>query len=432
MNRALRPVPEIPEGYVPLESAEPWHPGTSEVDPSAPEPKRRNGHANAHAASEIVAFDERNPPLAGDAGAPSEDVADLNWFSAADLAGKPVPARGWLVRDMIPDRTVTLLGGDGGTGKSQIALQLIVATEIGAEWLGQLPEQGPVVFASAEDDRDELHRRLSDIAASHGVSLADLPGLHLASLAGRDAVMGVPDKAGVVRQTAVWRGLVAKVEQVKPRLVVIDTLADIFAGNENARAEARQFIGQLRGLAISHNCAVLLLNHPSLSGMASGAGTSGSTAWSNSVRSRIYFERAKGDDGIEVDPDLRILKVMKANYGPVGMELRLRWTKGVFRLDGQSAGAFDKLAADAKAERVFLDLLALLTLQGRDVSSKTSSAYAPSVFAGHPNAESIGKQAFARAMERLFSANRIRVETFGPPSHRRSKLIISYREGAED
>ena len=399
------------------------------LEPLNPEPKKRNGHANARASTGFVAFDECNAPLAGDAGATNEDVADLNWFSAADLAGKPVPARGWLVRDMIPDRTATLLGGDGGTGKSQIALQLSVATEIGAEWLGQLPEQGPVVFASAEDDQDELHRRLSDIAASHDVSLADLPGLHLASLASRDAVMGVPDKAGIIRQTAVWRGLVAKVEQVNPRLVVIDTLADIFAGNENARAEARQFIGQLRGLAIRHNCAVRLLNHPSLSGMASGAGTSGSTAWSNSVRSRIYFERAKGDDGIEVDPDLRVLKVMKANYGPVGMELRLRWTKGVFRLDGQSAGAFDKLAADAKAERVFLELLAAYIKQERDVSPNVSNTYAPAVFAKREDAGGISKRSFEAAMERLLKAKRITVEIVGPPSRRYSRLALASEEG---
>ena len=382
-------------------------------DPPNPKPER-----NGHAVSGITTGIGAPPPF-----------ADLNWFSAADLAGKPIPARGWLVRDMIPDRTVTLLGGDGGTGKSQIALQLSVATEIGAEWLGQFPEQGPVVFASAEDDQDELHRRLSDIAASHNVGLADLSGLHLASLAGRDAVMGVPDKAGIIRETAVWRGLVEKVEQVKPRLVVIDTLADIFAGNENARAEARQFIGQLRGLAIRHACAVLLLNHPSLSGMANGAGTSGSTAWSNSVRSRIYFERAKGEDGIEIDPDLRILKVMKANYGPVGMEIRLRWAKGVFRLDGQSVGAFDRLAADAKADRVFLDLLAKFEREGRSVSPKRSNTYAPVMFAAHPNAEGVTKRALEAAMERHFAAARIVVETIGPASRQTSRIVRTPEEG---
>jgi RecA-family ATPase len=359
-------------------------------------------------------------------------VADLNWFSAADLAGKDVPPRNWFVRDMVPDDTVTLVSGDGGTGKSTIMRQLAVASQIGgAEWLGQMPEEGPTVFASAEDDGDELHRSLSVIAASYGVSLEDLPSLHMTSLADRDAIMGAPDRGGIIKETAVWRALVAKVEQVKPRSVFIDTQADVFAGNENDRAQARQFIGMLRRLALRQKqpCAILLLNHPSLSGMATGAGTSGSTGWSNSVRSRMYLDRVRGDDGIEIDTDLRVLRVKKANYGPVGMEIRLRWEKGIFRLDGQSSGAFDRLAADAKADRVFLDLLAEFERQGRDVSSKRSSTYAPIMFASHPNAVGVTKRAFEAAMERHFAAKRIVVETIGPKSRRTSRIVRAPEEG---
>jgi RecA-family ATPase len=333
---------------------------------------------------------------------------------------------------MVPDQTVTLVGGDGGTGKSTIGLQLAGAAQLdGAEWLGQLPEQGPVVFASAEDDQDELHRRLSDVAAALGVTLADMPDLHLTSLADRDAVMGAPDRGNIIKETAVWRALAAKVERVKPRAVFIDTLADVFAGNENDRAQARQFIGMLRRMAIKQKqpCAVLLLNHPSLSGMASGTGTSGSTGWNNSVRSRMYFDRIRGDDGIEIDPDLRVLRVKKANYGPVGMEIRLRWERGVFHLDGQPTGGFDRLAADAKADRTFLDLLDEFERQGRDVSSKRSSTFAPIMFASHPNAEGVTKRAFEAAMERHFAAKRIVVETIGPQSRRTSRIVRAPEEG---
>jgi RecA-family ATPase len=66
--------------------------------------------------------------------------------------------------------------------------------------------------------------------------------------------------------------------------------------------------------------------------MASGSGTSGSTGWGNSVKSQLYFDRVKGDDGIEIDPNLRILRGKKSNYGPAGMEIFLRWETGVFRL----------------------------------------------------------------------------------------------------
>jgi RecA-family ATPase len=355
----------------------------------------------------------------------AEAIADLPWFSASDLANTPVPPRGWYVRDMIPDRTVTLLGGDGGTGKSLLALQLAVAGDLGAEWIGQLPEQGAVVFASAEDDKDELHRRLNDIAISYDGCLAELKRVHMVSLAGLDAVMGGPDKAGIIRETAVWRGLVAKVEKVKPRLVVIDTLADVFAGDENKRAQARQFIGLLRKLALDHKCAVLLLNHPSLSGMASGAGTSGSTGWNNSVRSRLYFDRIRDeDDNVELDADLRRLSVLKANYSQVGPLVTMRWKKGVFRVEGERKGSFDRTAESAKAERVFLDLIAEFEKQGRHVSSKPSGSYAPTAFARSPAAVGLSKKALKGAMERLFSTNRIKTETCGPPSRQWSKIVL--------
>jgi RecA-family ATPase len=42
-------------------------------------------------------------------------------------------------------------------------------------------------------------------------------------------------EVGLISATAIWRGLVTIVGCVKPRLVIVDTLADVFAGNENAR-----------------------------------------------------------------------------------------------------------------------------------------------------------------------------------------------------
>jgi RecA-family ATPase len=155
------------------------------------------------------------------------------------------------------------------------------------------------------------------------------------------------------------------------------------------------------------------------------------TAWSNSVRSRLYLERIKEGDGKEIDSDLRVLRVKKANYGPVGLELRLRWSNGAFILDGPS-GRFDKLAADAKAERVFLDLLAALTGQGRDVSPKPSSTYAPAVFEKHPSAEGLNRKALAAAMERLLIGKRIKVETVGPPSKERQRLVSEPQKEREE
>jgi RecA-family ATPase len=366
---------------------------------------------------------------------PSEEQrspTELPVISAASFGGVAPPERKWIVRDMIPDRTVTIVAGDGGGGKTTLMLQLSVAIAGERPWLGNNPDPGPVLIVTAEDDEEEIHRRLAAIARSLGVELSDLADLHIVPLAGEDAVIGAPEgKAGLIAPTAVFRGLVALIERIKPRLVVLDALADMYAGEENARAQARQFIGLLRGLAIKNDLAVVLISHPSLSGMASGSGTRGSTAWSNSVRARLYLERILDEGNREIDPDLRVLRVKKLNYGPIGLELRLRWQNGAFVLDGP-AGGFDKMAADAKAERVFLDLLSDLAAQGRDVSPNRSATFAPAVFARHPNADGLTKRSFEGAMERLLASKRIGVQTFGSPSRLRSRLVFNSDGKAEE
>lgn len=243
-----------------------------------------------------------------------------HFYSAATLSGKAVPPREWLVPELVPQKTVTLFGGDGGTGKSLLALQLAIATAAGGSWLGRTVQAGPVIFISAEDDEDELHRRTDDILRSADLEYHDLAGLTLRSLAGEDALLAVETQVALI-QSALFEELDARAEAEGPVLIVIDTLADVFPSNENDRAKVRQFVGILRGLALKRRCAVILLAHPSLSGLNSGAGTSGSTAWNNSVRSRLYLSRVI-QDGHEPEPRrggwYRRLSGMVAGAGAAG------------------------------------------------------------------------------------------------------------------
>lgn len=342
------------------------------------------------------------------------------FFAASELADKPIPQRLWLVEDLIPQKTVTLFGGDGGTGKSLVALQLAVAAASRTAWLNRRIASGRVIFISAEDDRDELHRRLDAIVRNAGIGFADLADLTLRSLAGEDALLAVESHVQLVH-SALFEELDARADIDEPVLIVIDTLADVFPSNENDRAKVRQFIGILRSLALKRQCAVVLLAHPSLSGLNSGAGTSGSTAWNNSVRSRLYLSRIV-QDGNEPDPDRRILSTKKANYGRIGGEISLLWKDGVF-VEDRTPDSLDCMAVGAKAERVFMKLLRTIEKQGRMVNDKGSDSYAPKVFAGMSTAEGVTQVAFKAAMERLLEAGEVKIEWFGPPSRRVSKLV---------
>lgn len=348
----------------------------------------------------------------------------LRFYSGSSLDGKTVPPRHWAVQDVVPSRTVTMLGGDGATGKSLLAMQLAQAVATGARWMGQQTVSGGALFISAEDDDDELHRRLSDIVRATGCKFTDLDRLTLCSLAGQDALLAMLDRnTGALIPTGLYREIEDRIAAEKPAVVVLDTLADLFPGNENDRAQARQFIGLLRGWAIRHDCAVILLAHPSLSGMSSGTGTSGSTGWNNSVRSRLYLERIV-QDGYEPDHDARVLTTKKANYSRTGGEITMKWKDGVFVPDAKETG-LDRMAATAKAERVFLKLLRTFNEMGRYVSPSRSASYAPTIFAKHPDAEGVGKNALHMAMEKLLGTGAVIIAEHGRGTSIRKHLEVA-------
>lgn len=358
--------------------------------------------------------DNDNDP-AGGKGAP------LPVINPADWHGKPVPERQWFIEGLIPSRTVTILNGDGGVGKSLLALQIGAAASLGVDTLGLTPAHGGVVYLGAEDEADEFHRRLADIVASHDRTLADLSGFRLIPMADRDALLAVPNGSGVMQATHAWQSLRTIVARYTPKLLILDTSADLYGGDEIKRAQVRGFVAMLRSVAMEFNCAVLLLSHPSLTGMQSGSGSSGSTAWNNSVRSRLYLTRPTGEDA---DSNARTLSVMKANYGETGSGLALRWKDGAFVADDGIATS-DLAMVTKHHDDVFMAILAKLNAQGVNVSASTGTTYAPSVFVKHSEAKGIKKDKLGDAMRRLMDAGRVRIVKEGPPTRQRSRLVVA-------
>lgn len=356
--------------------------------------------------------DNDNDP-AGPKGAPLPVMCPADWH------GLPVPEREWFVPDLIPSRQVTILTGDGGVGKSLVALQIGAAACLGLETIGLSPKPCRVLYLGAEDEAEEFHRRLADIVAAHDRTLADLVDFRLIPLADRDALLATPDVKGVMQPTANFVSLTHLVAKHTPGVVFLDTSADLYGGDEIKRGQVRQFVSMLRGLAIQWNCAVVLLSHPSVSGMQTGSGSSGSTGWNNSVRSRLYLTRPESKDA-----DLRLLKTVKANYGAIGDEKALRWRAGAFVLD-DGKPAEEVAFVTKRHDDVFLSVLRKLIGQGVNVTATPCSTYAPTVFLKHPEAKGLKREQLADAMRRLMDAGHIRMVTEGSKSRQRSRLEVS-------
>jgi KaiC/GvpD/RAD55 family RecA-like ATPase len=246
---------------------------------------------------------------------------------------------------LLPMRNVTLLGGDGGTGKSLLALQLALAccTAI-PRWIGMEVTPGPVLYVSCEDNEAEIHRRVREIcAAEEGSDIEAIRGrLFVVDMSKEDATLAVErQRSGLVEPTAFYRKLMQLIADTLPVLVVLDTLADVYSGNENSRPAVRHFLSLLRRPALDFDLVMLLLGHPSITGRASGTGESGSTAWNNSVRSRLYLKAGADDD------DSRVLETKKANFSKAGGIIGLKWVFNRF-VRKEVPKAADKMSMDTQ------------------------------------------------------------------------------------
>lgn len=356
-----------------------------------------------------------------------QPLEPLETFSIADFAGKLVPEQEFLdARHMFPARNVTLLQGDGGTGKSLLAMQLCMAVVSGSSWLGINVRHGGALYLSAEDDETQNHIRTAEIAQAEGLDLADMSSFRIACLAGKDATLVTEDRKGRLSVTSLFKRLELTLANLQPQVSVLDNLADIFGGNEISRSQAKQFIGMLRGLAIRFDCCIVVLGHPSLNGLNSGSGTSGSTAWSNSVRSRLYLYRP-GDEG--ADEKARVLEIMKANYGPRGNPINLKWDMGRFICTDKPERAGSDIGKADRAERVFMKLLRAGLERGQSFSPSISArTFPPTLFAAGNEREGVNKREFERAMHVLQDRGDIKTVVRHPGTSREKTLLVIANE----
>jgi RecA-family ATPase len=344
-------------------------------------------------------------------------------FNVCELDGVERPVTEWSVNNRLPVGYASLFSGEGAAGKSLIELQRSVAHALTVNWLGVTPTPGRALFIEAEDGPITIHQRLYDILDHHGYRFADLKDkFYVASLVEEDTVMAQPNrKSGRLETTSLYDRIFEMAGDIKPISITIASSANVFAGNELDRGQVQQFMSALTRIARVASGSLVLISHPSLTGINSGSGLSGSTQWHNSVRARYYITGVKNQDG-EPEGDLRVISFKKNNYGPVTEEIVVRYQNGLFVPANTTV---DQAARAEQADEVYLTVMRLLIDQNRDLSpSPASPDYAPKLISEHPGSKPFRKQDMEQAQQRLLNTNQIHIKTSAGPPSRQKKLLV--------
>ena len=322
----------------------------------------------------------------------SDGISVFSYANFSDLTSNPPPARKWLVDEWLPIGSVTVLSSNAGFGKTLTAQQTATHVAAGIPLWGQTVLQGPVIGYLCEDDNDELRRRQKKINAA--LSLTDTPdGLFLEGRAGKDNTLFTFTSQHFSAPTFLLARIDAECAEKKPVLVIIDNIAQVYAGLENDRHQVTMFCNELTRLAQKHHCCVLLLGHTA---KAEGSQFSGSTAWEAAVRTRLWLNR--NDDGTME------LRKAKANYSGLD-SVTLQWQDGY--LHTISCGAGGAVVNEAAKTAVTLALAEFTKAKISTSNSPQARNYLPKMMLDQRKLYGINPQAAKNALTAMVDQGEI-------------------------
>ncbi len=345
---------------------------------------------------------------------PTEDEMLINELESSNVTqvrsldqmlDSPDIERPWLIENWLPKSKVTLLYGDGGMGKSLMSLQMALGLSMGTTFLNiPVREQIQTLCIMAEDDELELNIRVKEIMRSKEYGFLerpDPPNFFTWSMEGHSSLL--VDKDG--RKAKFYKRLDAQLASMRPghKLLVLDTLSDIFAGNENDRSESSQFVKVvLARLKMDHDLTILVLAHPSQSSIEAGRMTSGSTGWSNAVRHRLAV-RPHEDDALT---NYKVMECLKSNYGASGTSVTSFWERGAYvAIESEEDILADVLNLDKECVfKTIKDYENVGTLLGHHANSHR---FIGAVEMQNHNGESLSKSRILRCAEILEHEGRI-------------------------
>jgi RecA-family ATPase len=350
----------------------------------------------------------------------STDITPLfsvDAYRADRFIGKPLPPRRWLFVDVLPFGKVGVIVAPGGTGKSWFLVQagVSVATGIPLADAWQVGETGSVLMLLAEDDDEELHRRLDVVMGQLAMAgqfdaIAMLrENLIIKSMAGENNLMTEANVAHEVELTAYVDRLIATAKLIPNlKLIVFDPVSRFRGGDENKAQDTTRFVEALERVAQATGANILCAHHANKGSMNSDdqnqSASRGSSALTDGVRWQLNLATMTKAESTNfgIYPNERnfylTATITKNNYAPPQPGIVLKRGTGGYLHRVALASQKDQVAHDTKSRIV--RMVADEAASGRHYS-KTAFA---EKFGGTDRALGIGNNAVRNLLDELLAA----------------------------
>ena len=251
------------------------------------------------------------------------DFGDVSTFRLDTYTQGTPPPQKFLLEPIMPQGVVGLLFGEGGLGKSFVALDLCIQIAKRAItqdpvilWPGPLggriPDNagGATVFITLEDDRSEIHRRTTSVdpdGIRFSAPVYVIPALDLPNF---DPTLVRDEKRNAALTALATKHLPDLLDNIIRKsghhiaLLALDPAGDFINADENSATYVKALMRHLRVLSQRFGCTILLLGHTAKNDGKQSM--RGSSAWV--ANSRFAYALWKPNDKEDVKRAVQLVR----------------------------------------------------------------------------------------------------------------------------
>jgi len=216
---------------------------------SRPKPSPSSGD-NGQDLDKGVEAAEEDPEEPGENSKPPPStefqVVDYHTFSSFDFGQIT-----WLVDRLIPSIGCGFLAAAPKLGKTWMGLDLAIAIAAGERFLGRPTKIGPALYIGGEGGSQQLQRRMDWLVKGRKLQKS-----HFADR----LLVGMNPRIRLDRPQGVTQ-LRAKLDVVKPSLLILDPFTRFHSAKENDRDSIEPVLNRLRQISEEYQCFVLVIHH---------------------------------------------------------------------------------------------------------------------------------------------------------------------------
>ena len=221
----------------------------------------------------------------------------------------------WILEPLIPHKSISIIDGLGGSGKSWLSLDVSYSISLGLDFLGLFPvrRSGTVLYLTAEESPEVFVQRL-DMIQKHYPKNENFKWISFLDQSLEISSYLCRKKKGEQTVTETAEALEWLITEEKPLLLILDSLVNFYGLDENSSEDAAFFYDVLKYFIRKYQVSFLVLHHQNKEAMRVQSDDTisfrGSGVLREQARSRLVYKNIK----ITEKTIARKLKLEKSNY----------------------------------------------------------------------------------------------------------------------